>query len=608
MVTIGLLAASVGYWHLLSDRRQWPAESVPLVLCSSIISVLYVAALLGILRPAAYGVIVAGVVALLIQRPRISRSPDGAQLPGGIAVSIAVFAWIAWKLQDATFVDWDVFSHWGLVSKEIASTHALIAKDSTVLFKDYPPGAAIFHYFMSLGAGFSESRALISQALLICAATAALLIGRPASVGLAVFGFVYLAVFTFVDHGFQNLNVDHLLALFFGCGLGSYYLSTDPDRVWRVVPVAFALPLLKSAGMLLAIFLVLSVAFDQLLFNGRRALGALLILAAMPFVANATWKAHVSSLDAGMTFKVNVSASELTAAFSGARATADQRLTIERFSGALGKQVIGALSALSEAAVWARGWTLQQWASLFAGIVVILCIVHWKSGGQRRLLLAVGWLCALAVAYSVGLLVMYLFSFGPYEGTRLASYSRYMGILVLSILTVILAWALSGIDEERWRGSLSRLVTGGLVVTMACLTVPEAYQFFQTGPASMFPLRRQIRRLTRPAIKSTPPNARIYVLAFGSKGLAGYIARYELAPRVVNKGCFEIGTRRFPDDEWTCAMSVDQIRDVLREYDFVLLGPVDEIFWREFGSLFAGRRDSTLFEVDKGGVVQLVAR
>jgi len=76
----------------------------------------------------------------------------------------------------------------------------------------------------------------------------------------------------------------------------------------------------------------------------------------------------------------------------------------------------------------------------------------------------------------------------------------------------------------------------------------------------------------------------------------------------VNKGCFDIGSQRFPDDVWTCAMSVDQMRDVLRDYDFVLLGPVDEIFWREFGVLFAGRRDSTFFEVDKSGVVQLVAR
>jgi len=481
MVTIGLLAATVGYWHLLSDRRQWPAESVPLVLCASIICVLYVAALLGILRPAAYGVMVAGVVALIIQRRRITRSLDGARLPGGIAVSIAVFAWLAWKLHDATFVGWDVFSHWGLVSKEIASTHALIARDSTVIFKDYPPGAAIFQYFTSLGAGFSESGALISQALLICAATTAILIGRPAWVGLAVFGFVYLAVFTFVEHGFQNLAVDHLLALVFGCALGSYYLSSDPDRVWRVVPVAFALPLLKSVGMLLAVFLVLSVAFDQLLFNGRRALGALLMLTAMPFVANATWKTHVSSLDAGVTFKLHVSVSELTAAFSGGRATADQRFTIQRFTGALGEQVVGSSSALSEAPVWARGWTLQQWAWLFAWSVVVLCIVHWKSGCLRRLLLAVASLCALTVAFSVGLLVMYLFSFGPYEGTRLASYSRYMGTIVLSTLTVILAWVLSGIPQERWRGSLSRLVIGVLVFAMAGLTAPEAYHFFRPG-------------------------------------------------------------------------------------------------------------------------------
>jgi hypothetical protein len=424
-----------------------------------------------------------------------------------------------------------------------------------------------------------------------------------------VFGFVYLAVFTFVGLGVQSLEADHLVALFFGCGLGSYYLSGDPGRVWRIVPVAFALPLLKSVGMLLAIFLVVSVAFDQLLFAHRRAAWrTVVLLLVIPFAANATWKAHVSSLGAPVTFKLDVSVQKLSAAFSRSGATAEDRLTIERFAHAVTNQAVGALAVLPEADVWARGFTLQQWTGLFAAIVLILSVVHRRNGRLRQLLVAVGWLCAFAIAFSGGLLVMYLFSFGPYEGTRLASYSRYMGIVVLGVSTVLLAWAIVGTTEEAWRGGLSRVVIGGMVFTMASLTAPEAYRFMQSGAVSMPMMRRQIRRITRPAIKSTPQNARVYVLAFGSKGLAGYIARYELAPRVTNRGCFDIGSPRSPDDVWTCAMSVDQMRDVLRAYDYVVLGPVDETFWREFGSLFAGRRDATLFEVEKAGDIQLVAR
>jgi hypothetical protein len=247
---------------------------------------------------------------------------------------------------------------------------------------------------------------------------------------------------------------------------------------------------------------------------------------------------------------------------------------------------------------------MRGWMTLLAIVGGLLLVVLTRAD-RRRFLASAAVLSAMISAFSVGLLVMYLFSFGPYEGPRLASYGRYMGIVLLAVWASLLGWAAVGADYPGWRGAPSKLLAVLMAAGMAACASEMAPRLLEEGPERVEPIRRQVRLFTRQAIRGTPEDARIYILAFGSNGLAGYVARYELAPRVTNRGCFGLGSPRFEGDVWTCPTTVDQMRQLLRDYDFVLLGEVDERFWQEFGVLFTERAATRLFVVDKRNGIRL---
>jgi hypothetical protein len=606
MVSLALVLAVVGYWQWLADRRGWPAASVPLALFSTIIGVLYFAALANALRPVAYALVTGGVLLFVIRWGAVVRALRAFPAAMPVVVGISAFGILAWLLRNAPFISWDVFSHWGMVTKEMAATHALSGPGSAVMFLDYPPGSALFAYFVMLG-GFSEGAAYIAHALLVCGAALALCVRGSAWMTAVVFVFFYFAVFTFVGAGFQGLEVDHLVALLFGCALGSYYLSDDGERVWRVIPVLFVLPLVKSVGMLVALFLALAVILDQLLFTTRRvAWVVLLLIAAAPIAANASWNMHVAALRAQPTFRIDMSPASVAAALSSSTASERQRVTVTRFKGALVNEPIGPIPSVRTIPFARPVLAAPGWALLFALVVLVLLMTLWKTEWRWQFVFSVGWLGVFVFVFCFGLLAMYLFSFGEYEGTRLASFSRYLGIPLLGIWCVALAWAMAGTALPNWRGRVSRSVIVAMAVCMAALTGDEAYRLVASGPVPVPPVRREARKFTRPAIRETDQTSRVYVVAFGSQGLAGYIARYELAPRVTNRGCFGLGSPRFDGDVWTCPKTIAEVEQLFREYDYVLLGAVDDKFWEEFGVLFGKERQSSLFAVDQKDGFRLV--
>ena len=59
-----------------------------------------------------------------------------------------------------SYYTWDEFSHWGFFTKELVSTNALINSESALACKNYPPGAPVFHYFITSIVGYSEGLVL----------------------------------------------------------------------------------------------------------------------------------------------------------------------------------------------------------------------------------------------------------------------------------------------------------------------------------------------------------------------------------------------------------------------------------------------------------------
>jgi hypothetical protein len=183
-----------------------------------------------------------------------------------------------------------------------------------------------------------------------------------------------------------------------------------------------------------------------------------------------------------------------------------------------------------------------------------------------------------------------------------------MGIVVLAGWMVLAGWAVGGTGLTGWRGTTAKSVLAMILLIMGSATTALPLRLAADGPTPASGDRAAVRQFTQRAVRLTPPTSRIYVLSFGTKGLTGYIARYELAPRRTNTSCFDVGSRRFEGDVWTCPMSVEDLRTTLQSYDYVVLGTVDATFWEEFGELFGGRAEGSLFEVMKDGPVTLAAR
>jgi hypothetical protein len=615
-----VVIAMLGYGFTLHRRWAWPLETIPLALAAGSIGVLYIAALAGILWAGTWAIVALGLMLGVLECARGGiRRPSTHDIPPGLVIYVVLLATVVWRLQGAAFGGWDEFSHWGLSSKVVIQGHSLITADSPVLFKDYPPGSALFHYLLSAGSGFSETRTYVAHAILALSALAALFAGSGwlAVIATAIFG--YFGLYTF-SHGLQSLDVDHIVGLFFGCGLGSYFLSKDPGRLARLVPVVFALPLLKNVGLLLAIFLVCAAITDRLLSGrpSKRQVVAMLLLMLAPIAASQTWARHVASLAARPTFPLAVSASGVRNSFSTARSSYRDRATIRAFREALNSTALtpprtrGPLEVML-GAVGLRDWShaglsASGWTCIFGFFALVVVALQPDKPRITRALWWVLWMALCGTCYAFGLLILYLYSFSEYEGVRLASFARYFGIFFLAAGLTVFAWVVSSSRVQGGRRRISQVVMAGLALLMIYSAPDEAIRFAWEGPSGMTEIRSYVHTTLQPVVMGTNKTDRVYMLWQGSTGYEFYVGRYELLPRTANASCWSLGSRRFEGDVWTCPLTPTEWAGRLKEFEFVVLGRVDETFWKEFGELFRSR-NGHVFKVEKtadGDGVQLV--
>lgn len=605
MLTAAVVVAIAGYAAWLVWELDWPAETVFLPLFAAIISLLYVGAFVGILFWATGAVVLAGV-ALAV---RVAwRSLDGSlarpRLNVGVISFLAAVVLVGWRLRHAAFLGWDEFSHWGLASREIILNHALPGRVSPVLLRDYPPAASLFHYFVAVG-DLSEPTLYRAHALLALSALAALC-GRgrrwlaPVTV---VFGYFGLYAFC---RGFQTLDVDHLVALFFGCGLGAYFVWDDDSRILRLIPVVFVLPLLKAVGLLLAILLVGIVGCDRWFAHDRRSGTrvslALLVLA--PILASASWSAHVRHLAAPTSFPIRPSASAVIDALSPEPLSPRARATRAAFSDALRTLPVGPdrLEEPARAGPSALpSWTLttREWLAAFVIAAGVLAAAL-GAGQRRRFAVCLGGLAVCVVAHLGGLLFLYLFSFSEYEGVRLASFGRYVGLLMFGLALVTFAWMAKALDTPGSRVPLVYACLAATTVGMLVTAPAEAFRFGRDGALPLQPIRRQAQELLAPLLPYIALDGHVYVVVTGTGGYEALLARYELSPRLINADCWSLGPPRFQGDVWSCALTAAEWAQRLQDYDYVVLGITDDRFWQDYGELFNGRRDVRLYERVQG--------
>ena len=206
-------------------------------------------------------------------------------------------------LQDLILIHYDNFSHWGLLVKEMFRINGLPDGTTQVTFRNYPPGSAVFIYFVGKIIGFTESHALMAQALLIAANLSVLFVFcKWKRVGhLLLTGITSIVLLVIIKNHLYNLLVDTLLGL---TALSMSIIAFYYRNNWKMsliinTPLAILLILIKDSGkFFLIINLILIVWFIyEYYFKGKhnkRVIGKIfyyvvIFLIAIPLGLNFLW-------------------------------------------------------------------------------------------------------------------------------------------------------------------------------------------------------------------------------------------------------------------------------------------------------------------------------
>lgn len=582
----------LGFCLTLSLAAGWAIEAMPLLTAAGLIAALYLAALAGALAAGAKALLwtglalFAGSAAFILYRRRVDFF--SRVLTPGLALfaAAAAAAWL--RMNGELFLEWDAFSHWGLVIKDMVLSGALPSVDSAVAFKDYPPGATLFQYFMAAPSGFSEGNAFFAHSFLLLSAAAAFTIGFPWKKLLTAAGAFLLACLLLPVFGFpfRTVMVDSLIGLFAGAALAGYFLSEGSRRAaaLRTAPVLFVLPLFKPAGALLAITAGAAIAADVIYrpwrleapaaaVRGPAAVLSVLFVSTLlllaPAVSSKSWTHRVEARGLAITISSKIPASKVLASFSNS-ATARDKAIIAAFARGLFRMRLG------KPAVPPLAWVML----LLAGAAFIFS----RSRPPERFQIASLQAAMLAgfSAYCIGLLVLYLHGFSEYEGMKLASFSRYMGLFLLAWGASLAALAV------RWaRGTEGKWNVRPFYASVPVALVLAGWAFVPFENKNL-PIRKAVAQALAPAKEVLKPGDKVYLIWQNTTGYEYWMSRYELAPAHSSMDPFSIGRKYSEQDAWTETLSVQDWSALLARNDYLVIGRADDAFWAKYGRLFAG--------------------
>lgn len=633
---------------LLHARWRRRPELCILAVVSSLMGLLYLAALAGVMHACAvalfWGGLAAAALVLGWGLARHGQPWQGFFTPGA---TLFVLACLGYHLAfpDVTMQLWDEFSHWGVMTKELLVTNQLPGPHGAVMFKDYPPGVNLLHYFAAVNTTPGEAGYYQGHFLLLAAPLAVffapLTWRRPwwiaATLLMSAALVVTLSVFV------CTIMVDVVLGLFLGAGLFlALRRHLGHPEVALLAPVLFALPIIKATGSLFAWMIICLILLNSLaawlsqrqlaraaqatettasgpaqatpaLPLGRKPLAlalALALLVAAPLASGLSWKHRLVELGITASFKTQkIGLGTALKAFSS-RADDKQKLIRHNFGQALLSQSLSNYVVEENRSLMA--WLHQHWGLPLEGLVPGLGLVPWL--GLLGLLILAGfvrhrqapWPGAMArlwglvlvfgAFYLVGLVLLYMFSFSEFEGPRLASYGRYVNTMLIPLALIAWGLALPGHDDppqdQRLAGTRRWLTAACLgLFTLLLLTQAPSWpgmpKWLAKGDASED--RARITPLVEVLRQNVPTDKRVFVVYQNSSGRNFHIIRYEIAPRPTNKWFFSLGRPYFKGDVWTEPMDAAGLAKMLRDegFDYLFLGHSDAQFWQTFGSLFS---------------------
>lgn len=559
-----LLFLSLAGWGLffLYKVKIHPAF-IPLFLFSSVGTVLFGAGLLHGMPVAANIIYYSGLFLCLIYLVLFffKKIPFKHCLhPSLMFFSLSVL-FVMFYMKGTLFLNYDDFSHWGLVLKEIVRLDGLPDASTLVTFQNYPPGSAVFIYYFLHQLGFHESLALMAQGFMTIAGFTVLFTWsswkKPWTVILSwVISITLLLVNAKI---FYSLLVDIILgSVALAIPLIAYYYRKDWKRLLLVnLPIVVFLILLKDSGKVFLLFNGIAV-LGILIASHREGIekrvdkvmpyASLVLLLVLPLVVNLLW--HTYTLQA-----YSESYGENKFAI-----TEDKLQDIQKSEGFLagfdGMMLDAALNPLSSPHVIAL---------LVINLIALLLMVSMKRKTANELVASFVLFNLFYVLYMCSLYYMYVYLMPENEASRLAGFNRYQ-----STITVYVGGMLMTVIVYVWSNYVKtfKSVTG--ILLAACFLIPYIghMEVMVTRPEAHVELRGDVKEYSSVIKTSGISEPMITYYSPGSAedgGYFSYLIRYE---HLSMNYSFIKGAET--EDQ------TSYLKEVLMQSDFLMVLEVDE--------------------------------
>ncbi|MEH7381380.1 hypothetical protein V7138_13035 [Bacillus sp. JJ1533] len=330
--------------------------------------------------------------------------------------------------------------------KEMFRINGLPNDTTMILFRNYPPGSAVFMYFIGKVVGYSESIMLMAQGFLLISNIIVLQVfanwRNPVQIFLSFLAGISL-LFVIEGH-IYNLLVDTLLGVTaLSITIIAYYYKNDWVRnVLTNTPILILLLLIKDSGKL---FFIINVAIiiwiiysyeikGKVTKSKKRTIILISLLAVLifPLFTNFLWGQYTETAYPNESYEENKFA-----------ITPDRLLTIDK-----SEEVIRELgpNLLKQATDPTNNNVISM--LLLNGLLLLFMIRTYRKTKETPKLLMSVWIIMniFYVLYIFTLYLMYLFLMPENEAARLAGFSRYHSTVVIYIIgvfmtAIILHWS-----------------------------------------------------------------------------------------------------------------------------------------------------------------------
>lgn len=437
-----LLAASMaGYLLLVWQKWNIRIWFVPLLTISVISLILYLGGLLGVLEPVADGILMGGLLCLVWQGLRLRKNPISFRAPG-ISISCLIMGSFIFLVivSGQNLTHYDNFSHWALMVKYLLSAGKYPGvSDTLISFKDYPPGTAVWIYYVCRALGHGEGVMLAAQTGMILSAFSAVfgIVGESRRFLLYAFLAMGCSMLSYLNLTIRihNLLVDFLLPVLSLAVISiTVRYRQQPLKAGLCGGLVLGfLGIVKNNGLF---FVGLALGCMAWVMGRNRevrmqirlaALAAAGVLSACPWFL---WQYHVNHALAGTEHKFSLTAS--AEALQPADPTLYEEIirTFWQEGTALSSRPVQAFLLCNllvftacgcARAFFHRRWKLRR--TLFAADLVVL-------------------------VYYAGILCLYLFSMPEEEAVRLAGFERYASSIMVWYVGILILQAETDLERS----------------------------------------------------------------------------------------------------------------------------------------------------------------